>query len=317
MPVVRPFARSDREQLARLVNAHVATACPGGYLPVATLLNDLERPLGEHIIGPWVSELMTLVAIERDLVVAAAHLRRFVDDDRASDSLRNTGEIWWLLYWPEHVAAARALRDAALDQLDRWAVRAQHADGTLPAPGVYGVSDAWPHVSMLYEEAGFDAAAGQTELVFFGPIEGFPTGVPQPDLPGLQLRRHVGPTMATSFDAILDGEVVGSYEVDTDLTRGGTMLAFSGWADECNHWVREDMRGRGIGTWLVSEGADWMRLGGITRVMAYAIESTAHAHNAAQAAAVDEWRTYYARYGLRQINRNVRGWTRAKPDAVR
>ena len=89
---VRPFARSDREQLARLVNAHVATATPGGYVPVSTLLNDLERPLGEHIVGPWVSELVTLVAVQRDQLVAAAHLRRFADDDRASDSMRNTGE---------------------------------------------------------------------------------------------------------------------------------------------------------------------------------------------------------------------------------
>lgn len=310
MPEVRPFARSDREQLARLVNAHIATVSPGSYLPVATMLNDLERPLGEHIIGPWVSELVTLVAVERDQLVAAAHLRRFADDDRASESLRNTGEIWWLLFWPEHMDAGRALRNAALEQLEQWAVRAQHADGTLPAPGVYGVSDSWPHVSQLYSEGGFDASSGQVELVFFGGIGGFPSQIGRPELAGLELRRQVGPTMATSFDAILDGEVVGSYEVDTDLTRGGSMLAFAGWADECNHWVREDLRGRGIGTWLVSEAADWMRLGGITRVMSYAIESTAHAHNAARAAVVEDWRSYYARYGLRQISRNVRGWTR-------
>lgn len=310
MPEVRPFARSDREQLARLINAHIATAIPGGYVPVATLLNDLERPLGEHIIGPWVSELATLVAVERDQVVAAAHLRRFADDDRASESLRDTGEIRWLLCWPDHMAAGRATLDAAVEYLDRWRVRAQHADGTMPAPGVYGVSDAWPHVSDLYTAAGFDASSGQVELVFFGSIDDFPTDVARPEIAGLGLRRQVGSTMATSFDAILDGQVVGSYEIDMDLTRGGAMLAFAGWADECNHWVREDLRGRGIGTWLVSEAATWMRLGGITRVMSYAIEATAHEHNVAQASAIDAWRRYYARYGLRPVNRNVRGWTR-------
>ena len=309
---VRPFARSDREQLASLVNAHVASATPGGHVPVATMLNDLERPLGEHIIGPLVSELTTLVAVERDQLVAAAHLRRFADDTRVSESLRDTGEIWWLLCWPTRIEAGRLLLDAALGHLDNWAVRVQHADGTLPAPGVYGVSDSWPHVSQLYSEAGFDASGGQTELVFFGAIDGFPSGVPRPRIAGLELHRRVGPTMATSFDAVLDGELIGSYEVDTDLTRGGSMAAFTGWADECNHWVREDLRRQGIGTWLVSEAADWMRLGGTTRVMSYAIESTAHAHNAAQAAAVEDWRTYYARYGLRQVNRNVRGWTRRR-----
>jgi hypothetical protein len=32
---VRPFARGDREQLSRLVNAHVAAATPGGSVPAA------------------------------------------------------------------------------------------------------------------------------------------------------------------------------------------------------------------------------------------------------------------------------------------
>ena len=70
----------------------------------------------------------------------------------------------------------------------------------------------------------------------------------------------LGP-LGTAFIAVLGGEIVGSFEVDTDLTRGGTNLALRGWADECNHWVREDLRSRGIGTWLVSHGAAWMRLG--------------------------------------------------------
>ena len=55
---------------------------------------------------------------------------------------------------------------------------------------------------------------------------------------------------------MLDGEVVGTYEVDDDLTRGGANLAFAGWADECNHWVRADLRGRGIGTWLMAYTVD-------------------------------------------------------------
>ncbi len=72
MVEVRPFARRDREQLARLVNAHVAVVLPGGYVPPATLLNDLEHPLDEFIIGPWVTDMATFVAIEADRVVAAA-----------------------------------------------------------------------------------------------------------------------------------------------------------------------------------------------------------------------------------------------------
>jgi GNAT superfamily N-acetyltransferase len=94
--------------------------------------------------------------------------------------------------------------------------------------------------------------------------------------------------------------VVGSYEVDDDLTRGGSNLAFAGWADECNHWVRDDLRGRGIGTWLVAHAADWLRLGGTTRLMTYAIEGESTA----------AWTHYYARYGLTPINRTTRGWHR-------
>lgn len=66
---------------------------------------------------------------------------------------------------------------------------------------------------------------------------------PNPPLPGLSLRRQLG-SLGTAFNAILGGEIVGTLEVDDDLTRGGTNLAFAGWADECNHWVREDLRGR-------------------------------------------------------------------------
>jgi GNAT superfamily N-acetyltransferase len=91
---------------------------------------------------------------------------------------------------------------------------------------------------------------------------------------------------------------VGTYEVDDDLTRGGANLAFAGWADECNHWVRDDLRGRGIGTWLVANAAAWLRLGGTTRLMAYVIDSD---HTQA-------WIRYYSRYGLTPINRTSRGW---------
>jgi GNAT superfamily N-acetyltransferase len=185
-----------------------------------------------------------------------------------------------------------------MEQLAAWRVRRCAADGTLPAPGVYGVSDSWPHVQLLLREAGFDASEGQTEIVYAGSLDDVPTPV-EPRVAGVSVRRQVG-HMATAFDAVLDDEVVGSYEVDQDLTRGGTNLAFAGWADECNHWVRDDLRGRGIGSWLVAHAAEWLRLGGTTRLMAYAIEGV----NAPECTA------YYARFGLRPINRTVRGWSR-------
>ncbi len=298
MVEVRPFARQDREQLVRLANAHIAAAVPGGSIPTSALLTQLEHPVGEYVIGPWVTGLATFVAIERDRIVAAAHLRRYADDDRASASYRNTGEIVWLVCWPDHLDAGRSVLDRALDLLTKWGVRTAHGDGCLPAPGVYGVSDAWPHVRQLYEETCFDPSGGQVELIFAGSLDTFPA-VTGPPLPGLSERRQLGP-LATAFNAELDGKVVGTYEVDDDLSRGGTNLAFSSWADECNHWVREDVRGRGIGTWLVATAAAWLRLGGTTRVLAYAIEDQQ----------IKDWIRYYARYGLVPINRVTRGWER-------
>jgi len=59
---VRPFRRPDRDQLAALVNAHAAAVVPGAGVSVATVLNHLERQLGETIVDPWVAERVTLVA---------------------------------------------------------------------------------------------------------------------------------------------------------------------------------------------------------------------------------------------------------------
>lgn len=80
-------------------------------------------------------------------------------------------------------------------------------------------------------------------------------------------------------------------------------MKLDGWADIGNHRVREDLRGRGIGSWLFRHGCTWLRSGGTRRLLAYAIE--------------DENRPglerYYASHGLTRINRTRRGWNRA-PD---
>ena len=59
---VRPFRRSDRDQLTQLVNAHAAAVVPGMSASVSTVLGSLERQPGEFIEDPWVSERVTLVA---------------------------------------------------------------------------------------------------------------------------------------------------------------------------------------------------------------------------------------------------------------
>ena len=68
---------------------------------VAAVLSDLERQPDELITGPWVRERVTLVADQGHRVVAAAHLQCFFADERAGEWFRGTGEIRWLVFWPE------------------------------------------------------------------------------------------------------------------------------------------------------------------------------------------------------------------------
>ena len=142
---VRPFRRGDRDQLTELVNAHAAAVIPGPGVSVAAVLSDLERQPGESIIGPWVSERMTLVAEQRERVAAAAHLLRYSGDERVGPDYRDAGEIRWLLFWPEAPSgnpfwadgaeAAQRLIAACLRQFAGWRVSQQHAGGELPVRG--------------------------------------------------------------------------------------------------------------------------------------------------------------------------------------
>ena len=80
---VRPFRRSDRDQLTQLVNAHAEAVVPGLSVSVNTVLASLERQPGEFIVDPWVAERVTLVAEQQNRVAAAAHLLRYFADERA------------------------------------------------------------------------------------------------------------------------------------------------------------------------------------------------------------------------------------------
>ena len=110
---VRPFRRSDRDQLTDLVNAHAEAVVPGLSVSVNTVLASLERQPGEFIVDPWVAERVTLVAEQQNRVAAAAHLLRYFADERAGEGARDVGDISWLLYWPEAPAGNPHWPDAA------------------------------------------------------------------------------------------------------------------------------------------------------------------------------------------------------------
>ncbi len=236
---VRPFRRSDRDQLTQLVNAHAEAVVPGLSVSVNTVLASLERQPGEFIEDPWVAERVTLVAEQQNRVAAAAHLLRYFPDERAGQDCRDAGEIPLGYprstgpmtpapsaaaveipshrragnpYWPDSAPAASSLVTACLAQLRDWGVSREYAGGELPVHGVYGVPEQWPHVRALYQEAGF-SHTGHTEIVYLARVEDLPRPASVP-LAGLSVRRSAG-INGCRLSAVLGQDVIGYIEVET------------------------------------------------------------------------------------------------------
>jgi ribosomal protein S18 acetylase RimI-like enzyme len=310
---VRRFSRRDRDQLTDLVNAHAAAVVPGVGVSVAAMLSHLERDPGEFIVDPWVAERTTLVAEENDRVAAAAHLLRYRDDEGVGPGYRGGGEIRWLVFWPEGprisnpwwtpgTQAAADLMAACIAQFEQWHVTSQNAGGELPVPGVYGVPEQWPHVSALYEQAGF-VHEGHTELVYLARVGDLPR-LARPPVAGLELRRTVG-LNGTRLSAVLDGQVVGYIEVEI-RDEGERLARQGGWADVGNLHVSEQFQRRKIATWLLGQAADWLELARVDRLLDYSYLEGADATGGTY----DDYRAFLAALPFRLLTATRRGWTR-------
>jgi GNAT superfamily N-acetyltransferase len=299
---VRPFQRRDREQLTALVNAHVDVVLPGVAVSVNAVLSQLEREPGEYVVDPWAVERATFVAIVRDTVVGAAHLVRYGDDARVSDSYRDTAEVRWLVFTPGEDAAADALAARCVAAMRDWGVARMYADGALPAPGIYGVPEVWPHVHDALGRAGF-APGERVEAVLVADVADLPHAGPAP-VEGMRVERTLG-RHATRFSARLDGRVVGMFEVQGDLTAGGALSRLAGWGDVWELHVDAAMRRRGVATWLVGHGADWLRLARVERLLDYVIVGEDDGHLA-----------FATALGWRELTRVRRGWSRAVSAAL-
>jgi GNAT superfamily N-acetyltransferase len=296
VPDVRAFSRADRDQLTALVNLHISAVVPGWAVPTSVLLSQLERDPGQPVTDPWVRDRSTLVAVDRDRLVAAAHLRRYRDDDSVGPDYRGAGEIAWLLCRPDALEAGAALTAACVHRLDAWAVRRQYADGDLPTAATYGVHEAWPHVRRLLRAAGFDDAGARSELHLAGSLDAVPPPG-RPPLPGLTVVRTVG-VHAARLSAVVDDAVAGFVEAVDDHTRAGAMHRLAGWADLAELHVRDDLRRAGIGTHLVRHLASWLRLGGTQRLLIALGEDDLALE------------PFFARFGWTPIGRTRRGWER-------
>jgi GNAT superfamily N-acetyltransferase len=293
---IRPFVRSDRDQLTALVNAHLAAVLPGAALSVQALLSHLESEPGEFIVDRWVAERQTLVADQDDRVVAAAHLRRYADDPQVGVAYAGAGEIAWFCcypdapFWAGAEEAGWALLQAAVTRLDAWRVRRAYADGSLPVPSVYGVPDAWPHIAALYARAGF--TPGREETILVSPVADLPPRTPN----AWSVARQLG-TNGVRFSALLEGQRLGYLEVDT--TDDGNRFGRPAHADIGNLWVEETSRRRGVATSLLAEAGWWLRLAGRTTLVTYLSEESPESE-----------RAFYAATGFEVLTKTRRDWTR-------
>ncbi len=268
---VRPFRRSDREQLTHLINRHIQAVVPGISVSVNTVLNQLEREPREFIVDPWVTERATLVAYQQERLVAAAHLLRYADDDRVSDTYRDSGEIRWLVCWvsdspwAESVKVGDTLAAACLAQLARWGVSRRYANGGLPAPSIYGVPEPWPHVRAIYERAGF-VHDGDIEIIMIACVDEL-ARAGAPPIDGLAAHRSLG-INGTRISAMLGDRRIGYVEVES-LGDAERVSRFDSWADIGNLHVDEAYRRRGVATWLFGQVAGWLHLARVDRLLAY------------------------------------------------
>ena len=299
---VRPFRRSDRDQVTGLVNAHTAAVLPGCMVPVNTVLAQFEREPGEFIVDPWVGERMPLVVEQQGSIVAAALLIRYRNEPGVGQSMRGTGEIRWLVFWPlaptgnEHWTdgqdAADALVLACLDQFRLWHCTSQTADGSLPAPGIYGVPEQWPHVESLFFRHGFRPV--KTETVLIADLVDLSESAHEPN-PNLQIRRTVG-ISGTRCSATSNGELVGYIEVerlDRPERSAGTTFADIG-----NLWIHGDHQRTGVATELLRYGARWLRRGGAERLLAYTEQDE------------PALLAFFERAGFEIATHTQRGWSR-------
>lgn len=95
-----------------------------------------------------------------------------------------------------------------------------------------------------------------------------------------------------------ESEEIGRLECSADLTEGGALPAFGGWAELEELWVLEDSRNRRVGTWLVGHAVSWLRLAGCDRV----VIAVAEEDEVAGAG------RFFSRFGWEVFAREIRSW---------
>jgi GNAT superfamily N-acetyltransferase len=286
-------------QLQDLVNTHLSVVVPGWSLPADYIARHLRRNPGQYVIDPWVLERMTLVALEKERVVAAAHLLHYGTHDAVGEYLKNAGDIAWLLAWPEHDNAATPLLRVCHEQMRAWAVpRILAWDSHLPVPLFVGIPEVWPHLARLFTSAGYRPIPEREEALYGGRLAAVPLPARAP-VDGLRLRRVLRDDRGVAFVALVNHQEVGWCECDTNLSRGGELSALHGWAELTEMFVDANWRSRGIGSWLVQHAVEWLRLAGCDRI-AFSVARDDEQNGAGH---------FYQRFGWHTFVRWQQGWS--------
>lgn len=262
MPDIRSFRRGDRQQLTDLVNAHLAAVAPGWTISSAALLASLEADPTQYVTDPWVRDRQTLVSLVDGRIVGAVHLRRYRSDADVSDDYRNAGEIAWFVYWPNHSDAAAPLLAAGLAVLTRAGAVHVFADGDLPTPVSYGVPDVWPHVAEALSAAGFEPDPDCAEIVLCKDLRAH---MPATEVDSGRFVRAVG-VHGTRFTPTSEAAGGGHVEVVENLTRGGTLMALSGWAEIAELDLREPVDEQ-LADALLDTAVDWLVRAGSRHIL--------------------------------------------------
>ncbi len=278
---VRPFRRSDRDQLTQLVNMHAAAVVPGMGASVSAVLSVLERRPGEFIEDPWVSERVTLVAEQNSRIAAAAHLLRYFPDDRRPAVGRKPAGT-------ARPGGVRRVRIGRRRAIYAGRVRSTRAMAARQRP---------VRASRVHH-------AGHTEIVYHAKVEDL-RGPAEAPIAGLSLRRTVGMN-GTRLSAMLGGDAIGYIEVEI-FDAGERLSRNGGLADIGNLHVNELYRRRGVGAFLLRQAAEWLSAAKVDRLLAYAwLEGT---DPGGQDYADD--RVFLPAAGFQELTRTRRGWNRA------
>lgn len=179
--------------------------------------------------------------------------------------------------------------------LRRWAPARTFADGSLPALGVYGLPDAWPHVVALVQSAGF-VHDGQTERVL-GVLVDRLAALPDSDV---EITRSLG-VNGVRFSPTDRPELY--LEVDTTLEAVSRTGRLGEWADVGNFTLSGEPDRAELATTMLAAAGRWLQLGGVRCLLDYALVAQPDSPSHGDDHSAEPW------YPFELLTTTRRGWT--------